>query len=56
MTGWRESALAFAAVPELGALLFSAEPAIVFARDGSRVLWANPAAGKLLGSAFAASG
>ena len=53
MTGWRDSALAFAAVPELGELLFSAEPAIIFARDGSRVLWANPAAGKLLGSAFA---
>jgi PAS domain S-box-containing protein len=47
--GWRDTALAFAAVPELGARLLSAEPAIVFARDGSCVLWANPAAGRKLG-------
>jgi PAS domain S-box-containing protein len=48
--GWRDTALAFAAVPELGARLLSAEPAIVFARDGSCVLWANPAAGRKLGT------
>ena len=48
--GWRDTALAFAAVPELGARLLSAEPAIIFARDGSCVLWANPAAGRKLGT------
>ncbi len=53
MRGWRDTVLAFAAAPELGALLLSAEPAIVFARDGSRVLWANPAVGKMLGTTFA---
>ena len=48
--GWRDTALAFAAVPELGARFLSPEPAIIFARDGSRVLWANPAAGRKLGA------
>ena len=48
MTAWRETVPEFAAVPKLGALLLSAEPAIVFARDGTRVLWANPAAGRKL--------
>jgi len=48
ITGWRDTALAFAAVPELGERLLSNEPAVIFARDGSRVLWANPAAGRKL--------
>jgi len=48
ITGWRDTALAFSAVPGLGARLLSDEPAVIFARDGSRVLWANPAAGRKL--------
>jgi PAS domain S-box-containing protein len=55
MTGWRESALAFAARPELSALLLSAAPAVVFARDGSRILFANPAAGRVFGASHFAA-
>ncbi len=47
----RDTALAFGALPEIGALLLSAEPAFVVARDGSRVLWVNPAGGARLGAA-----
>ncbi len=49
MICWR-SAWAFGAAPELGALLASPEPAVVFARDGSRVFWANPAGARRLGA------
>lgn len=48
ITGWRDTVLAFSAVPELGTRLLSDEPAVIFSRDGSRVLWANPAAGRKL--------
>jgi PAS domain S-box-containing protein len=46
----RDTALAFSALPELGALLLSAEPALIWSRDGSRVVWANPAGGACLGA------
>ncbi len=46
----RDTALAFSALPEGGTLLLSAEPALIFARDGSCVVWANPAGGALLGA------
>ena len=50
MNPWRDTAFAFSALPEIGALLLSAAPAFVWSRDGARVLWANPAGAKALGS------
>jgi len=51
----RDTALAFSALPEVGALLLSASPAWIWSRDGSRIIWANPAGGERLGAAdFAA--
>ncbi|MGH6925147.1 MAG: ATP-binding protein [Propylenella sp.] len=50
----RDTALAFSAVAEVGALLLSAGPAWVWSRDGSQVLWANPSGGTRIGaSSFA---
>ncbi|SEP63756.1 PAS domain S-box-containing protein [Faunimonas pinastri] len=55
MTHWRNSFLAFSALPEVGALLMDARPAWVWSRDGSRVEWSNMAGGEQLGhEAFAA--
>jgi PAS domain S-box-containing protein len=50
MTSWRNIVEAFGATAEACGLVHAAEPAWVFARDGSRVLWANPAGGALLGA------
>ena len=49
MGGWRETVLAFSSVPDVRALLASAEAAFIWSRDGNRILWANPAGGALLG-------
>ena len=46
----RDTAWAFGALPEVGELLVSAGPAWIWARDGSRILWANPAGGARLGA------
>lgn len=51
MNRWRDTAFAFSALPELGALLLSAAPAFVWSRDGARVLWANPVGARTLGLA-----
>src|SRR5688572_22468123 len=51
MSGWRESVLSFSALPEVGPLLLASDPAWVWSRDGSRILWANPAGGARLGAA-----
>jgi PAS domain S-box-containing protein len=51
----RDTALACSALPEVGALLLSSSPAWIWSRDGSRVLWANPAGGaRLDAESFAA--
>ena len=50
----RDTALTFSAVPEVGALLLSADPAWIWSRDGSRILWVNPAGGAWLGGGFSA--
>src|SRR5687768_17530580 len=51
MSGWRESVLSFSALPEVGPLLLASDPAWIWSRDGSRILWANPAGGVRLGAA-----
>ena len=51
MTSWRDTVLSFSALPEVGALLLASDPAWIFARDGSRILWANPAGAARFGSA-----
>ncbi len=51
MTSGRDTALALSALPEAGARLMSAVPAWIWASDGSRILWANPAGGARLGAA-----
>ncbi len=51
MTSGRDTALAFCATPEAGTRLMSAVPAWIWAPDGSRILWANPAGGVRLGAA-----
>jgi PAS domain S-box-containing protein len=51
MNPWRDTALGLSAIPETGPLLLSAAPAWIWSRDGSRVLWANPAGGRTLGAA-----
>jgi PAS domain S-box-containing protein len=48
---WRDAFVSFSALPELGPLLLARDPAWAFSRDGSRVLWANPAAGARTGDA-----
>jgi PAS domain S-box-containing protein len=48
MTSWRDSITEFGERPEIGSLLLFG-PALVWSRDGSRVLFANPAGGRLLG-------
>ncbi len=45
-----DTALAFSARPDAGALLLSGDPAWIWSRDGSRILWANPAGGARLGA------
>jgi PAS domain S-box-containing protein len=50
MIRWRDSILSFCALPEAATLLLAAAPAWIFADDGSRVLWANPAGGARLGA------
>ncbi len=47
----RDTALAFSRLPDVGGLLLSPGPAWVWARDGSRILWANPTGGARLGAA-----
>jgi PAS domain S-box-containing protein len=49
MLSWQDSFLTIGASPEARPLVAAAEPAWVFARDGQRVLWANPAGGAFLG-------
>jgi PAS domain S-box-containing protein len=50
-----DTALAFSAHPEVGGLLLSGDAAWIWSRDGSCILWANPAGGARLGAAdFAA--
>ena len=51
MIPWRDTVLSFAAEEAVGPLLAGAEPAWVWSRDGSRILWANVAGGALLGTA-----
>ncbi len=51
MSGWRESVLSFSALPEVGPLLLASAPAWIWSREGSRILWANPAGGARLGAA-----
>jgi PAS domain S-box-containing protein len=51
MIPWRATFMSFSALPELRPLLLARDPAWAFSRDGSRVLWANPAAGACTGSA-----
>ena len=41
----------FSALPDAGPLLLAADPAWIWSSDGSRVLWANPAGGRLLDAA-----
>ena len=55
MSGWRESVLSFSALPEVGPLLLASDPAWIWSRDGSRILWANPAGGARLGAANVAN-
>jgi PAS domain S-box-containing protein len=50
MTFWQDSVQSFSALPEIGPLLLSGDPAWIWARDGSRVLWANPAGAAKLGA------
>jgi PAS domain S-box-containing protein len=50
MSSWRDSIRSFSALKELCELLCAAEPAWVWAPDGSRVLWANAAGGLMLGA------
>src|SRR3954447_15131712 len=49
MSSWRDSIRSFSALKELRELLCAAEPAWVWAPDGSRVVWANAAGGLMLG-------
>jgi hypothetical protein len=49
MDGWTYAYFEFAGVPVVGAALLDTRPAFVFAADGSRLLWANPAACVFLG-------
>ena len=51
MAFWRQSFIAFSSDPEVREMLESEIPAWIFAPDGSRVLWSNPAGGRALGSA-----
>ena len=43
------------ALPEIRALLLSPIPAWIWSRDGSRVLWANPDGGEVLGGSTLAA-
>ena len=51
MGSWQGTVLALSRLPEVGPRLLSAVPAWVWSRDGSRLLWANPAGGARLGAA-----
>ena len=50
MAFWRQSFIAFSVDREVRDLLASDVPAWIFAPDGSRILWSNPAGGHTLGS------
>src|SRR4051794_21696268 len=50
MNSWRDSLASFGALQELRPLVCAAEPAWVWTTDGSRVLWANAAGGRMLGA------
>ena len=56
MNPWRDTALGVQRAPRVGAAASRPPaPAWIWSRDGSRVLWANPAGGRSLGAAsFAA--
>jgi PAS domain S-box-containing protein len=49
MNPWRDTVVAFSALPEVGGSLLSGAPAFVWSRDGARVLWANPIGASTLG-------
>src|SRR3712207_4886537 len=54
MRNWADSALEWSAVAECGARLLDSAPVLVFARDLSRVVWANASGGRRVGaSSFA---
>ncbi|HWT31489.1 MAG TPA: ATP-binding protein [Propylenella sp.] len=51
MKSWRHTVLSFSALPEAAALLLAPDPAWIWSRDGSHILWANPAGGARIGAA-----